>query len=753
MEGAAGNLHSFKETNTAHGGEGYLKNFPPLQNQHARPQNEYNGDNNQYNKQDDKQINHQHYRLKLQEIRDVASQKAKDVKYFLGNTFREYSRDKLNMAREKLLRENQSNGDETHDKSSHNKTTDTENHTDRHRHTKLPPSLQEPNRIKTIKNKLRNAASKAKAKTTAKLNRKETSPDGVSSLRQQTIFVTRSSNEFAKIQIDQNRYFPEHLMSSSNESRHHFITPFVGAVVVALPYALKQSGLVMGVLLVLAVLVSMDYGEMLLKQCYDLTISSCNNDVGGGDSAKFPASATTNIVTISRDSFGRIGYLGYIGAPYLFQFCILLAYFVVLGDVGVKCVESLLITFNGDDEFNRDTITTASTNFAGVAAHRKLVILALFLILVVPASVFIKKEKWTSRVSYLSLVAGTLVSVLVVIRAFTLRGQIPHVFSLSTTLASLLRHPLKSIHGEDGGLTNVIQAVAVISFTFMCQHSLRLSYVRPRHCIETKENVKNDNVADTDNQKPSDLVSSFLLLVNLTIACGGYNTFDAFTQGNVLENYCEEDLLAGLTRVTFCVFVVSLFPLECANLRLMTNDLVSVHQRFKSMFHVIVTCLFLLPVFIASLFIECLPVVVEAAGVILAIPMTFVLPAVLFLNQSSVRGGGGSSKNLLSREKATCVIFICVGITLSVIGLAVTVFSNHNCIHSTSLFPYCNGSSELVESIITLISSNIDDENATSSLPTNDSFFGMNYTNLNMTSRLEQYGFENLTDVVNAYLA
>ena len=658
MEGT-GSLYSSKETISSP-----VKNFLGQHQHHQlHLQNQYDGDNNTVGSRphySEDQSNSSSLFISLDKIKEIAAKKSKDVKQAMGSL-----KSKFKTARAKLL---QKKCDEDgHDDEQNNDKSGTKDDGD---------VSSSPTKLKVMKQKQTNNKKKAKSR----------------------IFVTRSSKEFAQIQID-NKFSST---ATATQSESLFVTPLMGAAVVALPYALKQSGLVMGVLLILAVLICMDYGEMLLVQCVGF---SSNEE-----------QQPTNIAAVSRESFGQIGYLVYFGLPFMFQFCILSAYFVILGDTGVKCVEAFLTVMSSTGGHSEDENVPGRT----LVVHRNIVILVLFLVLL-PTSM-IKNGKWITRLSYLSLIAGTLVSVLVTVRAFTLRDEIPHVSMTSF-------HAIKSSGG-----TNIIQAVAVVVFTFLCQHTVRLAYTRPRSA--TPEDHLNPD-------KPADLVLAFLVLINLTISCGGYATFNAFTQGNVLENYCEEDFLAGLARVVFTVFTASLFPLECMNFRMMTDELILVHHRFKNLFHVSITCIFLLPIFITSLFIECLPLVLEAAGFLLAIPITFVLPALLFLNQSS--------GNLLSREKIPCILFMCVGIALSVTGLAVTVFSNHNCIHSTTLLPYCNGSSELVGPLITLMSLN--DDATITTFVNDDALLLMNYSNSINMSRLEQYGFENLTDVVNAYLA
>ena len=68
------------------------------------------------------------------------------------------------------------------------------------------------------------------------------------------------------------------------------------------------------------------------------------------------------------------------------------------------------------------------------------------------------------------------------------------------------------------------------------------------------------------------------------------------------------------------------------------------------------------------------------------------------------------------------------------VGITMVIFMPHGCIHTTKYLPYCNGRSELLGPLITLMSLN-----ETTDF---DPLFEYNVT---------EFGYENVTDIAAAY--
>ena len=479
----------------------------------------------------------------------------------------------------------------------------------------------------------------------------------------------KESNESKIFVTRSSKEFDQFNIDEKDYEHVAYIYPIFTPCILAFPYAMKQCGIVLGTFLIFTAVLMLDYSEYLLVQCSFI-------------------SDETSVPVIAKNLFGKTGYFVYLCVPYFMQLAIVSAQFILLADFATKVINIVFLL-------------TAST--LHISRHA---VLLLLIVLVIPCSMT-RNVKRIFKWSLLSLSAVTFVGVMVVLRLFTMTAQIPHV--------SPFYHSFKFLH------QNILQASAIVAFVCSCQSGQRLSFMRV------------DINKDYDTEKPANMVSAYAILCSTVIAVCGYSTFNMFTQGNLLENYCEEDLLAATSQFVMAIFTLLLFPLECQNIRSMTNELVIVHQKFQYLFHVAITIVTLIPTFLMSLFIGCLPLFLELCGFLIAIPAMFILPQVLFLK---LFPGGMHWK-----EKCPVVISAFVGVLVSILGLCSTFFTAHSsCIHSTALLPYCNGSSEFLGPLITLMSLN-----RTLNLTDDALFFN--------ASSLEKYGFENLTDVVNAYLS
>ena len=87
-----------------------------------------------------------------------------------------------------------------------------------------------------------------------------------------------------------------------------------------------------------------------------------------------------------------------------------------------------------------------------------------------------------------------------------------------------------------------------------------------------------------------------------------------------------------------------------------------------------------------------------------------------------------------SIKKLPCLLLASVSCVVMIVGIVMVIFMPHGCIHTTKYLPYCNGSSELLGPLITLMSLN-----ETMQL---DPLLGFNVT---------EYGYDNITDIAAAY--
>ena len=434
------------------------------------------------------------------------------------------------------------------------------------------------------------------------------------------VFVTRSSIEYEKLK-DEEKILERPLAY-----------PITSATVLALPYAFKESGFPLGLILLIVVTIMVDYSEVLLVQCSFLAEDIC-------------------LQRIAKDLFGLSGSVISYGMPCLLSLSVLIVYNIILADTFTKFLNA----------------TFQLLNLTTVVDRR--VALLLLTIIIIPVSTTTNIKR-IFRWSLVSLVSATFVMVLVTVKWFTLNYKTPLISESSKFLN-----------------INVLKSVGVITFVVFCQHTCRLCYVTI------------DQTRDMSANKPANIASSYSLLCTIMLAVFGYLTFKSNAHTNILENYCEGDIFAMIARLFVSIFALCLFPLECDNMRHLIKQVVIVHKQFQSGFNFIVTLLVLLPPFIVALFIDCLSLVLSLSGLILAVPLVFLLPSIFFLQLSPGK--------ISSTKKLPCLVCIAIGSTVTVCGITLEVFAQQTSSNSPPrTLPYCNDTNDLLGPQITLTSLN-----------------------------------------------
>lgn len=85
----------------------------------------------------------------------------------------------------------------------------------------------------------------------------------------------------------------------------------------------------------------------------------------------------------------------------------------------------------------------------------------------------------------------------------------------------------------------------------MCHHNTFLIYSSMSNASEKKwETVTHASIFTS-------------LVVSCLFGIAGYCTFKAFSQGDLLENYCWDDDLMNVSRLLFSVQILLTYPIEC----------------------------------------------------------------------------------------------------------------------------------------------------------------------------------------------
>ena len=236
---------------------------------------------------------------------------------------------------------------------------------------------------------------------------------------------------------------------------------------------------------------------------------------------------------------------------------------------------------------------------------------------------------------------------------------------------------------------NVLQAFGIITLAICCQHTCRLYY-------STLHHTRDFSTANTR----ANLASSYSLLCTCALGVFGYLTFKNSTQCNILDNFCDTDVLAMIGRLLVTGSAVCLYPLECQNMRHLLKQFIVVHKQLERGINLIVNLLVLTPPLCVSMVIDCLPLVLTLPGLLLAVPLVFLVPPIFFLKLSP-----GS---VSSTKKLPCLVCIVLGSVAIVCGVTMEVFNQDSPCGGESLvsIPYCADADDLLGPQITLQSLN-----------------------------------------------
>ncbi|CAL8268660.1 unnamed protein product [Lota lota] len=396
----------------------------------------------------------------------------------------------------------------------------------------------------------------------------------------------------------------------------NFINSIIGSGIIGLPYALNQAGLPLGLLLLVAVAVITDYSIILL--------------IKGGN-----MSESSSYQALAHSAFGYPGFLLVSLLQFLYPFIAMVSYNITAGDTLTKVFQR--IPGVGPDH---------------MLAERHFVISMATILVMLPLSLP-RHIGQLGKVSLLSMVLTLIIFLVVMLRAVTLGPQI-----LPTEDAWVF------------GKLNAIQAVGVLSFTFICHHNSFLIY----------RSLEQPTL--TNWLRVTHMSVGFSTIVSAAFAVAGYTTFTGNTQGDLFENYCRKDDLVTFGRFCFGLSIMTTFPLECFVTREVVSN-VFYKRELSTMEHVGVTLLILTLSLTLSLLYDCLGLVMELNGILSAIPMIFIIPSACFLKLSPGRW--------FQSEKLLPTAVLLAGVFLMVTGLTTSGLFPQDCSHGDEPF-YCNAS-------------------------------------------------------------
>ncbi|XP_023708896.1 putative sodium-coupled neutral amino acid transporter 11 isoform X2 [Cryptotermes secundus] len=402
----------------------------------------------------------------------------------------------------------------------------------------------------------------------------------------------------------------------------NYINSIIGSGIIGIPYALHQAGFGIGLFLLILVALATDYSLVLMIRSGHL-------------------SGAFSYQGLMEAAFGKPGFILLSLLQFIYPFIAMVSYNVAVGDTLTKVLMRL-----------------AGAGADSLLSHRKVVVALATILITAPLCLYRDIAK-LAKVSFLSLVFVIIILIAILLRLGTLHGTIPNTED-SWRFANW----------------GIVPAIGIMAFAFMCHHNTFLLY---------------DSIQDVDQHRWNTVTHASILIslvLSALFGMAGYATFTGNTQGDLLENYCWHDDLMNVSRIIFSITILLTFPIECFVSREVIENSFFSHQtspedNWRTFRHVGITIFIVVTTYLISMSTDCLGVVLELNGVLAAVPLAYVLPAVSYLKLEE-----GS---LLSHKKFPALCLAAFGIIIAVLGIVMLITNSNKvdtCSHGNEP-PYC----------------------------------------------------------------
>ncbi|KDR11093.1 Putative sodium-coupled neutral amino acid transporter 11 [Zootermopsis nevadensis] len=397
---------------------------------------------------------------------------------------------------------------------------------------------------------------------------------------------------------------------------------YISIFVTGIPYALHQAGFGIGLFLLVLVALATDYSLILMIRSGHL-------------------SGAFSYQGLMEAAFGKPGFILLSLLQFIYPFIAMVSYNVAVGDTLTKVL-----------------MRVAGVGVESLLSHREVVVALATILITAPLCLY-KDIAKLAKISFLSLVFVAFILITIFIRLGTLHDIIPSTHD-SWRFANW----------------GIIPSIGIMAFAFMCHHNTFLLY---------------GSIQDADQHR-WDTVTHASILTSLVVSAlfgiAGYATFTGNSQGDLLENYCWNDDLMNVSRISFSITILLTFPIECFVIREVIensffSNLTSPEDKWRTLRHVGITIMIVITTYLISMATDCLGVVLELNGILAAVPLAYVLPAVSYLKLQE-----GS---VFSHKKFPALCLALFGIIIAISGMVLLITNSNNvdtCSHGNEP-PYC----------------------------------------------------------------
>ncbi|KAL4964788.1 putative amino acid transporter [Aspergillus stella-maris] len=347
----------------------------------------------------------------------------------------------------------------------------------------------------------------------------------------------------------------------------------IGAGIIGQPYALRQSGMVMGIILLVGLTATVDWTIRLIV---------INSKLSGADS--FQATM--------QHCFGKSGLIAISIAQWAFAFGGMIAFCIIVGDTIPHVLSSLFPSL-------RDM------SFLWLLTDRRAIIVLLVLGISYPLSLYRDIAK-LAKASTLALISMAVIIIAVLTQGFRVPKE--------------SRGEVKSLLLVNSGF---FQAVGVISFAFVCHHNSLLIY-------GSLKKPTLDRFATVTHYS-----TGVSLLMCLLMGVSGFLFFGSETQGNVLNNFPSDNILINIARLCFGLNMLTTLPLEAFVCREVMTTYYFPDEPFNLNRHLIFTSALVITSVAMALLTCDLGAVFELIGATSAASLAYIFPPLCYIKLSN----------------------------------------------------------------------------------------------------------------------
>ncbi|KAI5784682.1 transmembrane amino acid transporter [Geopyxis carbonaria] len=354
----------------------------------------------------------------------------------------------------------------------------------------------------------------------------------------------------------------------------------IGAGIIGQPYAFRQAGLLAGIVLLVALTITVDWTINLIV---------VNSKLSGANS--FQATM--------QKCFGRSGLIAISVAQWAFAFGGMIAFCIIIGDTIPHVVLAIFPKIQ-------------SVPVLGLLANRRAVIVIFTLGISYPLTLYrdIAKARTPpapppalAKASAFALASMFIIVLAVVTQGFTVPAASRGHFSPQLLLLN----------------TGIFQAIGVISFAFVCHHNSLLIYGSLR-------TPTLDRFARVTHYSTGISCAMCLLL-----ATAGFLTFGDKTAGNVLNNFPATNTLVNVARLCFGLNMLTTLPLEAFVCREVMEEYYFPGEPFNLARHMLFSTSLVLGAMSVSLITCDLGAVFELIGATSACALAYILPPICYI--------------------------------------------------------------------------------------------------------------------------